>query len=421
MALLVVLLTVLNSSCLADDDGIRLTSGATLSGRVTVLSDGQISVGIKSGNRILTRTYPRDRVETYTIADVTYDGRTSRIVQRIAKLDETTVEELNRLIDAGSSAPEWLADLKTDFPANLDYAWPQPPQGGWDSSRNIGQYVWDRVNPNPSRWREGVALMHHVMQVNKEPEIQQRAMRTLGGMYHSLHQDYARAAWWYLKSGLDPKSRAHPQAVIRLADCYLQLNARSSALQIVRDMPARPYAAIKLLGDAGETDEAVALGEQFSRTGEASIALLYAGDACRVAGRLQQAADFYRRARQAAIESPQADKPHRKRDRARAEASLAVINTLQLKPADVKDGTYRASSPGYEADVEVETIVADGRIQSVRVTRHREKQFYSSIEETPVRILKAQSVNGVDATTGATITSEAIINATAKGMSQGRR
>ncbi|MFZ9092941.1 MAG: FMN-binding protein [Planctomycetaceae bacterium] len=57
----------------------------------------------------------------------------------------------------------------------------------------------------------------------------------------------------------------------------------------------------------------------------------------------------------------------------------------------------------------------------MRVTRHREKQFYSSIEETPVRILKAQSVNGVDATTGATITSEAIINATAKGMSQGRK
>jgi uncharacterized protein with FMN-binding domain len=60
-------------------------------------------------------------------------------------------------------------------------------------------------------------------------------------------------------------------------------------------------------------------------------------------------------------------------------------------------------------------------MESVRVTSHREKQFYSSLTDTPQKILKKQSVKGVDATSGATITSEAIINATAKAIAGGMK
>ena len=64
-------------------------------------------------------------------------------------------------------------------------------------------------------------------------------------------------------------------------------------------------------------------------------------------------------------------------------------------------------------------IVKDGRIEDVRVTRHREKQYYSSITDTPKKIVERQSVAGIDATSSATITSEAIINATAKALADG--
>jgi uncharacterized protein with FMN-binding domain len=56
----------------------------------------------------------------------------------------------------------------------------------------------------------------------------------------------------------------------------------------------------------------------------------------------------------------------------------------------------------------------------VKVTRHREKQYYSSLTDTPAKILKRQGVAGIDATSSATITSEAIINATAKALAGGQ-
>ena len=65
----------------------------------------------------------------------------------------------------------------------------------------------------------------------------------------------------------------------------------------------------------------------------------------------------------------------------------------------------------------IQYVVANGRIEAVKVTRHQEKQFYSALTDTPRQIIEKQGVQGVDATTGATITAEAIINATAKALS----
>ncbi|HPY50061.1 MAG TPA: FMN-binding protein [Sedimentisphaerales bacterium] len=65
--------------------------------------------------------------------------------------------------------------------------------------------------------------------------------------------------------------------------------------------------------------------------------------------------------------------------------------------------------------------VKDGRIQSVRVTSHEEKQFYSALTDTPNQIIAKQGVKGVDAVTGATMTSEAILNATAKALAEGMK
>ena len=60
--------------------------------------------------------------------------------------------------------------------------------------------------------------------------------------------------------------------------------------------------------------------------------------------------------------------------------------------------------------------VQDGVIREVNVVSHNEKQFYSAITDTQSAILQLQSVRGVDGTSGATITSRAIVNATAKSL-----
>jgi uncharacterized protein with FMN-binding domain len=110
------------------------------------------------------------------------------------------------------------------------------------------------------------------------------------------------------------------------------------------------------------------------------------------------------------------------RNKKRAQANLEAIRLFDaLDVKKVRDGTYRASSIGYEAPIEIEVTVRAGRITDLRVTSHHEKQYYSALTDTPRRIIAKQSVKGVDATSSATITSEAIINATAKALAGGMR
>ena len=72
---------------------------------------------------------------------------------------------------------------------------------------------------------------------------------------------------------------------------------------------------------------------------------------------------------------------------------------------------------GFERGDTLVTVRA-GKLESVKVVRHREKQFYAALTDTPRKIIAKQSVRGIDATTNATITSEAIINATAKALGE---
>jgi uncharacterized protein with FMN-binding domain len=65
--------------------------------------------------------------------------------------------------------------------------------------------------------------------------------------------------------------------------------------------------------------------------------------------------------------------------------------------------------------------VQKGKIESVQVTQCKDDWFYTSLTEIPRQIIEKQGVKGVDAVTGATISSEGIINATAKALGSGMR
>ena len=68
----------------------------------------------------------------------------------------------------------------------------------------------------------------------------------------------------------------------------------------------------------------------------------------------------------------------------------------------------------------VEVKVAGGRIESVRVTKHKEDLAMDSLVEVPRRIVKAQSAS-VRPVTGATISSDAVIDAVAKALAKGMK
>ncbi len=408
------------SVCAWAIDTVELTTGAKATGKIRSLSGSTVVIDVKIGTRTFQRRYTKSRVKAIFVDGKQVDMKTGKTAAvsssgRVEKPGEEILAEIDRL---GKTPPDWYDATPLNYPKTLDLSWPMPAPKPWNGSKNVGQFIWERINPNASKWREGVRFLHHILSTTKDNDVRQRAMRSLGGMYHNLLQDYARSAFWFRLSGLENQLADAPQQGIALADCYWQLGSKRMALEILAKMRRKPYSAIKLLGDLGETAAAVKLGEAFAKTGQASTSFLYAGDACRVAGRLDDAEKYYRRAI-AGIPKAEANKPHRKRDKARAQASIAAIKFYTLDPKNVRDGKYSASSIGYEAPVHVEVVVSGGRIESVKVTRHREKQYYSSLTDTPRKILAKQGVSGIDATSSATITSEAIINATAKALADG--
>lgn len=86
---------------------------------------------------------------------------------------------------------------------------------------------------------------------------------------------------------------------------------------------------------------------------------------------------------------------------------------------NIKDGTYTAEAQGYAGPVSAEVKILSGSIQSVRILAEQESMTIAdaALTDTCSRIVSAQSVN-VDLSTGATITSQAVIDAVSDCIGQ---
>lgn len=80
--------------------------------------------------------------------------------------------------------------------------------------------------------------------------------------------------------------------------------------------------------------------------------------------------------------------------------------------ADLEDGTYMGTADGFGGELEVEVVVEEGAISSVEVTDNDETPEYAetALTSVPEAIVEANSTD-VDGESGATVTSEAIIEA----------
>ncbi|MCK8824515.1 FMN-binding protein [Fuchsiella alkaliacetigena] len=99
----------------------------------------------------------------------------------------------------------------------------------------------------------------------------------------------------------------------------------------------------------------------------------------------------------------------------------AVKDALGKNGGNLADGTYVGVGSGYGGDVEVELQVSEGEIVSVEILEHDETAGISdaAFDEVPAAIVEAQSAD-VDAASGATKTSEAIIEAAEDALSQAK-
>jgi len=86
---------------------------------------------------------------------------------------------------------------------------------------------------------------------------------------------------------------------------------------------------------------------------------------------------------------------------------------------EYQDGTYQASAMGYhdEVPIELEVVISGGSIEEINILDHAETDGIadSAFEDVIPQIIETQSTD-VDTLSGATITSEAIIEAVEKAL-----
>lgn len=329
-----------------------------------------------------------------------------------AAADKTEAEVRAIIKKIGPTPPDWFQATPLRYPKTLDFSWRDTPGAPWDPSKNVGQFIWTTINENEGRWKEGIRFLHHLLIVNeKDPELTKKIMRALARMYHSLHQDWARAAFWWEQSGDTDE--------IDLAQCYFKLGSKSMAVRILnkyRTDYTRHCSVARLWSEIGENAKGLSIALETAKQ-TPDVGFLAAGDISRVLGRSRDAMGYYQK-----VLNTTSGGRDLKQAKERAKASLEAVKLVDaLDIKRVPNGVYQDSSIGYSGPVAIEVKVENGKITDVRVTQHTEKQYYSSITDTRRQILLKQGAKGVDATSGATITSEAILNATLKALSKAQK
>jgi len=327
-----------------------------------------------------------------------------------------------KLVDAAAKTkPDWWEQVTLNYPQTLDLSCPSGA-GGWNAAKQPGVWMWDVINPNPKRWQEGTKFWHFVLanaKQNKLATAEQSATNTLGHCYGDLLQDWPRAIYWYQQR--EAKYGKSDEQTVELAHAYLRLGSRALATKTLKPLTqdvTRHGSVIQMWAVLGDYPTAYRLAQARVASSEDVGWFMY-GYTAQLEGSWAKALDAFKHAEAAQQGNSGRDW---KQTKARATAAIQAITLFEtLDLARVTDGTYRDSSTGYTGPVTVEVVVAGHRVSGVRVSDHHEKQYYKALDEVPAKIIAKQHVKGVDATLGATITSEAIVYAAAKALRQGQR
>ena len=414
-------------------DEIILTTGKKGTG--TIVSETATSVVIETtvAGRVVKRTVPKNRIYSiekngrrHVFNDSVAGKKAAAASDAVAipanpdsgERVERSPREVFEIIERiGKTAPDWLESTPLEYPSTLDLSFPKDVDG-WDANRNFGQYVWDLINPNRDRWKSAVKLAEFMRERNKsDAEVVRRIDQATGEFYFRFFQDYPRAAYYWRLSGLDEDPTIAPWLGAYLGECYWRIGSKKAALDVyAKTSDQLPW--VKVLTEMGELDEALKLAERLARSKRPDYAYIYAGDACRAAGEYDKAIEYYRRV--LSVEAtPDRTVEQMERNTKRARANIVGIETFErLDLTKVPNGVYFGDGVDFAGNVRVKIVVSNGKISSVEVVEHQEKQYYSSIVDVPRQIVEKQSLKDVDAVSSATATSEAIVNATAKALAE---
>ncbi len=184
------------------------------------------------------------------------------------------------------------------------------------------------------------------------------------------------------------------------AACLSHFGEYERALDALREalahLPPRPWQI------AARATTADAMGDVYLAMGQADEARNHYAEAIRL--------------------FPTSDQPYARhllpRKAAKVQFKLDRMTMQSLAQARLRDGSYTARAMGYSEskDLEVTVVIRDGRIADVQV-RHEEKIDLDATKIIPRRIVQQQSLQ-VDTVTGATVTSQGVIDGTMHALKQ---
>ena len=98
-------------------------------------------------------------------------------------------------------------------------------------------------------------------------------------------------------------------------------------------------------------------------------------------------------------------------------AASAALLCAGAQAASYKDGTYTGEGTGNASKIQVEVVVAGGKITSVKVVKHGETEMLlNAAQKLSKAIIKKNGTEGVAAVTGASNSSKGIIEAVNKAL-----
>ena len=184
------------------------------------------------------------------------------------------------------------------------------------------------------------------------------------------------------------------------ASCLAHFGEYTQALHVLdeamNDLPAKPW---RIANTANLHDQ---YGDLYAKMGDLAKARQHYAEAIRL--------------------YPTSDQPYGRhllpRYVAKVRTKLDLLDLQSLATARLRDGAYTGKALGYsdKKDLEVTVTIRAGKIADVNV-KHEEKIDLNATRIVPRRIVEKQSVQ-VDGVTGATVTSQAIVEGAFKALKQ---
>ncbi len=141
------------------------------------------------------------------------------------------------------------------------------------------------------------------------------------------------------------------------------------------------------------------------------------GDLYSASGKIDEAKHHYAKA---AALYPTAKPPYGghllPRRAATVQSKLDLLTFRSLATATLRDGRYRVKALGYAGDIDVTVWIRNGRIADIQL-KHEEKIDQNACVVVPRKIIERQSLQ-VDAITGATVTTDAIVDGVYRALKQ---